>query len=90
VNGRYVLPSEKPYQQFVQLLEAFVAGRNRSREQVAAIESEFAEHFDDDSRFIDLEYELAMYGADDQPGDAALVKECEWALKLLQGDERQA
>ena len=78
------MPAEEPYQQFVQLLEAFVAGRNRSREQVAAIETEFAQHFDDNPRFADLQYELAMFGADDYPGDAALVKECEWALTLLE------
>jgi hypothetical protein len=56
---------------------------------VAAIEGEFAKHFDGDDRFADLQYELAMYGADDHPGDASLVKECEWALKLLHGDRRQ-
>jgi hypothetical protein len=84
------MPAEERYKRFVQLLEAFVAGPNRSREQVAAIEGEFAQHFDDDPRFADLQYGLAMFGADDHPGDAALVKECEWALKLLQTDQRQA
>jgi len=83
------MPGED-HQRFVQLLEAFVAGRNRSREHVAAIETEFSQHFDDDPRFTDLQYELAMYGAYDHPGDAALVKECEWALKLLQADSGQA
>ena len=77
------MPANDPYQQFVQLLEAFVAGRDRSRQHVAAMESEFARHFDDDPRFVDLQHELAMYGADDHPGDAALVSQCEWALKLL-------
>lgn len=78
------MPAEEPYLQLIQLLEAFVAGRNRSREQVVAIETEFAHHFDDDPRFADLQYELAMFGADGRTGDAAaLVKECEWALKLL-------
>ena len=79
------MPAEDPYQRFVELLEAFVAGRNRSRQHVSAIERESAEHFDDDPRFLDLQYELAMFGADDYPGNA-LVKECEWALKLLQAD----
>jgi len=77
------MPADEPYHQFVQLLEAVVARRNRSREGVAAIKTEFAQHFDDDPRFVDLQYELAMYGADDHPGDVDLVKECEWALKLL-------
>jgi hypothetical protein len=63
---------------------AFVAGRDRSREDVAAIESEFARRVDGDQRFSDLQYELAIYGADDFPGDAALIKECEWVLQLLQ------
>ena len=80
------MPAEDPYQPFVELLEAFVAGRNRSRQHVSAIEREFAQHFDDDPRFLDLKIELAMFGADDHPGDAALIKECEWALKLLQPD----
>jgi hypothetical protein len=86
----YAMPAEEPYQQFVQLLEALVEARDRSREHVAAIESEFARHFDDDPRLVDLQYELAMYGADEHPGDAALVKECEWALKLLRATRRQA
>jgi hypothetical protein len=84
------MPAEERYQQFVELLDAFVARRDRSREHVAAMESEFARHFDDDPRFTDLQYELAMFGADDYPGDAALVKECEWALTLLEVGGRQA
>jgi hypothetical protein len=83
------MAAEEQHQQFVQLLEAFVAGRNRSREQVVAIEAEFAQRFDDDPRFANLQYELAMFGADDNPGDAALVKECEWALKVLRAAARQ-
>ena len=83
------MPAEEPYKQIVQLLGAFVSGRDRSRQQAAAIESEFAKHFDDDPRFEDLQYELAMYGSDDHQGDAALAKACDWALKLLHADRRQ-
>jgi hypothetical protein len=78
------MAAEETYLQFIQLLEAFVAGRNRSREHVVAIETEFGHRFDDDPRFADLQYELAMFGADGRTSDAAaLVKECESALKLL-------
>ena len=82
--------ADERYTLLVQLLDAFVAGRARTREHVAVIESEFSRHLDDDPRFVDLEYELAMYGADDRANATALVKECEWALKLLQPDRRQA
>ncbi|MGN6727102.1 MAG: hypothetical protein ACTHLZ_14370 [Tepidisphaeraceae bacterium] len=54
------------------------------------METEFAKHFDDDNRFADLQYELAMYGADEHAGSISLVKECERALELLQADRRQA
>lgn len=84
------MPAEERYHQFVKFLDAFVAGHSRSREQVAAIENEFALHFDNDPRFVDLEYELAMYGADDRADAAALAKECQWALELLRAGRRPA
>ena len=84
------MPAGEPYKQFVQLLAAFVSGRDRSRRQAAAIEGELAEHFDEDPRYEDFQYEVAMYGAEDHPGDAALVKECERALKRLQAGPRQS
>ena len=77
------MSSEESYQYFVQLLETFVAGHDRSPHCVTMIEGEFSKYFDEDPRFADLQYELAMFGADDQRGYAELVKECESALKLL-------
>jgi hypothetical protein len=84
------MAADKSYQQFVQLLEKFISGRDRSPSQIAMMEGEFSKYFDDDPRFADLQYELAMFGADDHKGDADLVKECKRALKLLRADLRQA
>ena len=85
---RYMMPTDQPYTQFVELLKAFVSSHDRSRRQVAAIENEFAKHFDSDPRFDDLQYELAMYGVDEHLGDTALVKACERAMNLLSNDRR--
>ncbi len=84
------MPADEPYKQFVQLLEKFISGRDRSPSHVAMIEGEFSKYFDDDPRFADLQYELAMFGADDHKGDTDLVKECERVLNLLRADLRQA
>lgn len=43
------------------LLEAFIAGPHRSRDNVRSIETEFTRHFDEDPRFGGLQYALAMY-----------------------------
>ena len=43
------------------MLEAFISGSQRSRDYVQSIETEFARHLDEDSRFEDLQYALAMY-----------------------------
>jgi len=74
------------YQHFIELLQAFIAAQKRSRDDVRALETEFARHFDNDDRFADLQYELAMYGAEGGSSDASLTRECEWALKLLLGE----
>jgi hypothetical protein len=78
------------FEQFAQSLEAFVAGHDRSRHHVAAMEGQLSEHFDDDPRFADLQYELAMFGADGHAGDAGLLTACERALEILRSDRREA
>jgi hypothetical protein len=49
------------YQPLAVMLEAFISGQQQSRDYVRSIETEFARHFDEDSRFEDLQYALAMY-----------------------------
>jgi hypothetical protein len=73
------------YQRFLDLMEAFVAGRDRSQRHVREMEGEFAQQFDEDERFEDLQYALAMFGADDYDMEDHLVKECAWAIRTLHG-----
>ena len=49
------------------------------------MEGEFAtSYLDDDERFSDLQFALAMYGASDRDGDErTLANECKYALRLL-------
>ena len=79
------------YQRFIELMETFVSGEGRSRSHVGQMESEFARHFDDDPRFVEMQYLLAMYGAHgyDDVGDL-LVKECVWALKTLWSEDTRS
>lgn len=70
-----------------QLMEIYVSGRDRSAPHVREIEGEFvAEGLDDDDRFSDLQYALAMFGADGRDDiEQLLVRECGWAMKTLRG-----
>jgi hypothetical protein len=52
---------QNEYQTLAAMLEAFVSGQQRSREYIQSLETEFARHVDEDSRFEDLQYALAMY-----------------------------
>jgi len=52
---------QNEYQPLAGMLDAFVSGQQQSRDYVQSIETEFARHFDEDSRFEDLQYALAMY-----------------------------
>ena len=67
------------------LMEAFVSGQDRSVRHVREMEGEFAQQLDQDERFEDLQYTLAMFGADGYDVEDQLVKECAWALKTLRG-----
>jgi hypothetical protein len=68
------------------MLNAFVAGGDRSREFVGKMEGEFADcGLDDDDRFSDLKIALAMFGAGDQAADEKMLgDECRYALRLIQ------
>jgi hypothetical protein len=76
------------YQRLIEMMDAFVIGRSRSREFVEQIEGEFAASpLDEDDRFRDLQLASAMFGAGDRESDEkALAGECKYALRLL-GDE---
>ncbi len=69
----------------IELMEAYVKGRDRSRLMVRQIEGEFALSLDDDERFEELQYVLAMFGAEGFDMEERLIEECEWALKTLSG-----
>jgi hypothetical protein len=69
----------------IQMIEAFIVGESRSRDFVSQMEGEFAANgLDDDERFSDLQYALAMFGAGSREDDEKmLADECRYALKLL-------
>ena len=73
------------YQKLITMMEAFVSGQSRSCDFVNQMEGEFAtSYLDDDERFSDLQFALAMYGASDRNGDErTLADECKYALRLL-------
>ena len=73
------------HQQLVDLMEAYVSGAGRSQQHVSEMEGEFAKHLDDDERFENLQYALAMVGADGYDSEGDLERECIWALKTLDG-----
>src|SRR4051812_9943840 len=71
------------YEHLVELMEAFIRGLDRSQRLVRDLEGEFAQLLDEDEGFEDLQYALAMFGADGYDMEDRLVKECTWALKTL-------
>jgi hypothetical protein len=74
------------HQRLIAMMETYVSGQNRSGHYVRQIEGEFAQHLSDDERFGDLEYALAMFGADGYDDiEELLARECVWALKTLSG-----
>jgi hypothetical protein len=79
------MPPGSRYQRLVDLMEVFVSGQDRSRRHVRELEGEFAQQLDEDEQFEDLQYALAMFGADGYDMEAQLVKECAWVLKTLRG-----
>jgi uncharacterized protein (DUF433 family) len=81
-----VMDSDKSHlTRLIELMEAYVKGQDRSRLMVRQIEGEFALSLDDDERFEELQYVLAMFGAEGFDMEERLIEECEWALKTLSG-----
>jgi len=72
----------KDNRQFIHLVTDFVAADNRAMQPVREIEGEFAELYDDDERFEDLQYVLAMYDGSEE-NHKRLMSECRWALREL-------
>ena len=73
------------YQKLIEMMDAFISGRSRSRDFVTQLEGEFAASpLDEDERFQDLQQALAMFGAADREADdKMLAGECKYALRLL-------
>ena len=73
------------HQKLIEMMDAFISGRSRSREFVSQMESEFAASpLDEDERFSDLQLALAMFGAAGREADEKMLAgECRYALRLL-------
>jgi hypothetical protein len=79
------MPLESRFVRLVDLMEAFVSCRDRSQRHVREMEGEFARQLDADQRFEDLQYALAMFGANGYDMEAPLATECSRALNTLRG-----
>jgi hypothetical protein len=56
------------------MMEAFVSDRSKSLDFVRQMEGEFAtSDLDDDARFSDLQYALAMFGASSRQDDEKML-----------------
>lgn len=82
------MPAPRPeHQKLIQMLEAFVAGENTSREFVKQIDAEFwACELNEDDRFSGLLMALDMFGVpleDHGYDEKMLAFECREALWLL-------
>jgi hypothetical protein len=73
------------HQKLIEMMEAFMSGRSRSREFVSQMESKFARSpLDEDERFSDLQLALAMFGAGDRDADEKMLAgECKYAVRIL-------
>ena len=70
--------------QFVKSIDQFMSGSKRGKIFVGEIEGLFAELFDDDDQFSDLQYALAMFGAGDIEYDESMpIKEFKRAKKII-------
>ena len=80
-------PTDNRYQNLLRMLEAFVAGEDRSLRFVRAMDAEFwANGLNEDDRFSDLLMALDMFGVpakDFGCDEKTLAAECRYALRLL-------
>lgn len=68
----------------LKLVQDFIDGHNRSVNHVKKIEGDFAELFNHDKRFEDLQYALSMYGSGTTEEDEKwLLAELKNATNLL-------
>jgi len=74
--------------EFLEAMEVFISGRRRGTIFVREIEGMFAELFDDDERFEDLQYALAMFGAgkDSRHDEDWLIREFKFAKKIIEAE----
>jgi hypothetical protein len=66
-------------------MEAFVSDPSKSLDFIRQMEGEIATcDLDDDARFSDLQFALAMFGASSRQYDEKMLAgECKYALRLL-------
>ena len=76
-------------EQLVQMMEDFVANKNRSRAFVSRMGGEFIScGLNNDERFRDLLLALAMFGSGEREEDEGILdSECQRALKMLAENE---
>jgi hypothetical protein len=82
-------PRKVRCQQLIRMMDAFVAGEDRSRDFVGRMEGELvACGLDDDEGFSDLQMGLALFGAGERDADEnMLLWECRYALRLLREEQ---
>jgi hypothetical protein len=77
----------KRYELLVQMMENFVANKNRSRAFVSRMGGEFiACGLNSQERFRDLLLALAMFGSGERNEDEEILAgQCKYALRILTG-----
>tara|TARA_R110001592_G_C12959892_1_gene732203 strand:- start:642 stop:905 length:264 start_codon:yes stop_codon:yes gene_type:complete len=71
--------------QFVSAMNSFIDGERRGKNFSNEIESMFSELYDEDERFENLQYALAMFGAGVtiEADEEMLIKELKHAKKII-------
>ena len=76
--------------EFLKLVQEFIEGKDRSKNQVQIIEGCFAELYDRDENFEDLQYALSMFGyGNSQEDEIWLINEFQYALALINESENK-
>ena len=81
------VPRKAQCPELIRMMDAFVAGEDRSLDLVGMMEAEFvAWGLEDDEQFRGLMLGIRMFGAGDPEADEkVLAGECRYALRLLRG-----
>jgi hypothetical protein len=79
------LSSKARCPELVRMMDAFVAGKDRSRDLVGMMEAEFvAWGLEDNEQFRDLKFAIRMFGVGDrEANEKRLAGECRYAVRLL-------